>query len=214
VRTITRLVMQKNDKERVNIYLDGVFAFGLALTEAMHLKVGQVLSEEEITALQQEDEFLKAYQRALDYLARRPRSQREIERYLHKKEVSEEYIERVCHRLIELGFLDDLSFALYWIENREAFRPRGAQALRYELRQKGVDETIIAQALASSNLDEVDSAYQVALTYLPRLQKIQDPRQVQQKMAAYLSRRGYNWDTIRRVSDRLKQEARDDLLNH
>jgi regulatory protein len=123
VKKVTRLVIQQNNKERVNVYLDGDFAFGLTLDEAIRLKVGQLLSEEEVTALQAEDLYHKAYQRALDYLARRPRSQKEIERYLSKKEVSESNIERVCERLTELGFLDDLAFASYWIENREAFRP-------------------------------------------------------------------------------------------
>ncbi|MBA3534823.1 MAG: RecX family transcriptional regulator [Ardenticatenales bacterium] len=210
MKQITRLVIQQTNKDRVNVYLDGEFAFGLTLDEAVRLKVGQLLSDDDIAALQEEDLYRKAYQRALDYLARRPRSQKELERYLSKKEVADTHIERVCQRLVEVGFLDDLSFARYWIENREAFRPRGAQALRYELRQKGVDETIIAQALTSSEIDETDSAYQVALKYLPRLQKIQDPWQFQQKLAAYLSRRGYNWDTIRCVSDRLKEDARND----
>lgn len=207
--TITRLVAQKRDRERVSVYLDGEYAFGLALIEAIRLKVGQLLSDEEIATLQDRDAYHRAHARSLDYLSRRPRSQREMERYLQGKEVPEIHIESITARLTESGLLDDLAFARYWIENREAFRPRGALALRYELREKGVDEKIIDQALSTSEMDEVEGAYRVALQKLPRLRAIDNPWEFQQKLAGFLGRRGYGWDVIREVSDRL-WEARDD----
>lgn len=210
--TITRLVVQKKDKERVNVYLDGEFAFGLTLIEAARLRIGQELTEEDIASLQDEDGYQKAYQRALDYISRRPRSQREVERYLAGKEVVPERIARIVERLTEVGLLDELAFARYWIENRETFRPRGAQAIRYELRQKGVNETIIAEALDSSEMDEAESAYRVALKQMPRLHAIEDRWQFQQKLAAHLGRRGFQWDTIRKVSDQLWNER--DTLDH
>ncbi len=210
MKKITRLVIQKKDKERVNVYLDGEFAFGLALVEAMHLKVGQVLSEEQIAVLQDKDAYKKALGRALDYLTRRPRSYWEIEQYLQKKEVSTIHIESVLQRLTELNLLDDLAFARYWIENREAFRPRGKYALRYELRQKGVSETIIEQALSQGELDEVESAYRVARKKWRNLRGFENQWQLQQKLAGYLGQRGFSWDIIREVSQRL-WDARDDL---
>lgn len=201
--------MQQRNRERVNVYLDGEFAFGLALEEALRLKVGQVLDDEQIEALRHIDLYHKAHARALDYISRRPRSQVELQRYLKEKEVPEPHIERLLARLSEVGLLDDLAFARFWIENREAFRPRGARAIRHELRQKGVDETIIDQALAQSDLDELESAYRVALKKLPRLRAISDPWEFQQKIAGFLGRRGFGWEVIRQVSDRLWQE-RDD----
>ena len=210
MKKITRLVIQKKDKERVNVYLDGEFAFGLALVEAMHLKVGQVLSEEQIAVLQDKDAYQKALGRALDYLTRRPRSYWEIEQYLQKKEVSAIHLESVLQRLTELNLLDDLAFARYWIENREAFRPRGKYALRYELRQKGVSETIIEQALSQGELDEVESAYRVARKKWRNLRGFENQWQLQQKLAGYLGQRGFSWDIIREVSQRL-WDTRDDL---
>lgn len=212
MRTVTRLVLQKKNKERVNVYLDDEFAFGLALEEAIRLKKGQQLTDEQVEALRHEDEYHRAYMRSLDYLSRRPRSQREIERYLQRKEVSALHIERVVERLTRARLLDDLAFAHYWIENRDAFRPRGPRAIHHELRQKGVDETIIESALATSETDELEGAYRVARKKLPRLRDIQDPWQFQQKLAGYLARRGFGWDVIQQVSERLWQE-RDDLTS-
>jgi regulatory protein len=203
VKQVTRLVIQQRNKERVNVYLDDEFAFGLALMEAVHLKVGQTLTDEQIADLKDEDQYHKAYSRSLDYLSRRPRSRQEIERYLKGKEVPEPTIERVLARLTKAQLLDDLAFAHYWIENRDSFRPRGVRALRYELRQKGLDETIINEALNSSELDEIDSAYRVGAKQLYRLQSIEDRREFQQRLATYLARRGFNWETIREVSEQL-----------
>jgi regulatory protein len=203
MKKITRLVVQKKNKERVNVYLDGEFAFGLALVEAIHLKVGKELSEADILALQDKDAYQRAYQRALDYLSRRPRSSQEVEVYLNKKNASTIHVQSILSRLIERGLLDDFAFAQFWIENRESFRPRGKRALRYELRQKGVNETIIEQALAQLNIDEVESSYRVALKLLPRLRGLNNKFLFKQKLTSYLSRRGFDWDVCQEVCERL-----------
>lgn len=210
MKKITRLVVQKKDKQRVNVYLDDEFAFGLALALAIHLKVGQLLDEEQIAILQDKDAYQKALARALDYLTRRPRSHYEIKQYLLKKELSPIHLQAVLTRLTELNLLDDLVFAHYWIENREAFRPRGEYALRYELRQKGVSETIIDTALSEVEIDEVESAYRVAQKKQRRWSGIENKWTLQQKVGSYLSRRGFGWDVIREVTQRL-WDARDDM---
>jgi regulatory protein len=50
--TITALRFQKRNKDRVNVYLDGQFAFGLAAIEAVRLRVGQTLSDDDVARLQ------------------------------------------------------------------------------------------------------------------------------------------------------------------
>ena len=202
-RYVTRLAIQQNDKERVNVYLDGSFAFGLALEEALQLKVGQALSEEDIAALQNVDAYHKAYHQSLDLLSRRPYSTAEVRQNLTKKGVLSVHIDRILSRLTDSGLLDDATFARFWIENRDAFRPRGVQALRFELRQKGVEATIIDQVLEDLDFDEDETAYRAGEKLLPRIRSIEDPWQFQQKVAAALSRRGFRWEVIRRVSDRL-----------
>ena len=47
-RKITALKVQKRNKNRVNVYLDNEFAFGLSRIVAGWLKTGQELSEEKI----------------------------------------------------------------------------------------------------------------------------------------------------------------------
>ena len=65
--TITALVAQRKNKDRVNVYLDGEFAFGLALIEALKLKRGQVLSDADIERLRGADDIEKAHEKALRF---------------------------------------------------------------------------------------------------------------------------------------------------
>ncbi len=69
VRKITALTHQKRNHRRVNVFLDGEFAFGLANIVAAWLKVGIDLSEEKITELLAADEREVLYQRALHLLS-------------------------------------------------------------------------------------------------------------------------------------------------
>lgn len=72
--TITALRFQKRNPERVNVYLDGSYAFGLPALIAASLRIGQSLGEDEIASLQGQDAAQRAYERALRFLASRPRS--------------------------------------------------------------------------------------------------------------------------------------------
>lgn len=119
--TITALRFQKRNKNRVNVYVDGQFAFGLAAIEAAHLRVGQTLGDGDVARLQRQDEVERAYERALNFLSYRPRSEAEVRRKLREKNVEDEVIEVVVERLTRTGLLDDREFARYWVENRLQF---------------------------------------------------------------------------------------------
>jgi len=203
--TITSLKAQKRNPERVNVYLDGRYAFSLAAIEAARLRRGQVLSDEDIEGLKERDSFEKAHDRALRFLSYRPRSEAEVRRYLQGKAVSPTIEEEVIERLTRAKLLDDLAFARYWVENRESFKPRGLRMLRYELYQKGLSEDTIAQAL--TDLDEEESAYQVALKRGRRLAHL-DQVSFRKKLGAYLLRRGFPYEVVNLAVERTWQELR------
>lgn len=203
--TITALVVQKRNKERVNVYLDGEFAFGLALAEAIKLKKGQTLSDEDIARLKALDEIEVVHERALNLLSHRPRSAEEVRRKLRdsKQEFSDTAIETVIERLERAGLLDDEAFARYWVDNRERFNPRSARALRHELRQKGVSDQVADKVLA--DLDEQDAAYRAAQAKVRRYAHA-DEAEFRKRMGGYLSRRGFAYGVVRDVLDRLWDE--------
>lgn len=203
--TITALKAQKRNPKRVNVYLDSRYAFSLAAIEAARLRRGQVLSDEDIEGLKERDSFEKAHDRALRFLSYRPRSEAEVRRYLRGKAVSPAIQEEVIERLTRAKLLDDLAFARYWVENRESFNPRGLRMLRHELRQKGLSEETIAQAL--TDLDEEESAYRVATRRGRRLAHLGQVS-FRQKLRAYLLRRGFPHEVVNLVVERIWQELR------
>lgn len=200
---ITALEPQKRHRDRVSVFLDGEFAFGLPDTEAARLRVGQTLSEQEIAALREIDAISRAFDRAVRLLARRPYSAAEIRRSLASHEVAPAVIDEVLARLETLGYVDDYAFAQYWVENRERFRPRGARALRYELRQKGIADAIIQKAL--DGFDGAESAYAAAQDQARRLRGL-DRRAFRTRLSGFLARRGFDYDTVREAVERLVHE--------
>jgi len=192
--TITALVAQKRDKDRVSIYLDGKFAFGLAALQAVKLRRGQVLSDDDIARLRQLDGVEKAHDRALHFLSFRPRSEAEVRKNLRGADFPADVIEAAVDRLKRAGLLDDRAFAQYWLENRSQFSPRSARALKAELRRKGVDVETIDASLDDAAHDDKDAAFRAALPRARRLAAL-DAQTFKHKLGAYLARRGFGYET-------------------
>ncbi|MBN1995651.1 MAG: RecX family transcriptional regulator [Anaerolineae bacterium] len=198
---ITALQVQQRNQERVNVFVDGQFALGVTMLVAATLRKGQYLSDTDIEKLKQEDQRSKAYDKAIRFLGYRARSQTEVADYLRDKGYAPEVIEETVSRLVERQYLDDEAFARFWLENREQFRPRGRQALRYELKQKGISDEIIQTVLA--DVDEDELAWLAVAGKLQRWQNLPEP-DLQKKVISFLSRRGFSYQTARQVFDRAR----------
>jgi len=201
-REITAIKAQKRNQQRVNIYLDGEFAFGLSRYVAAWLKPGRKLSAVEIERLQQEDTYEIAFQKALQFINHRPRSVEETRRRLLDKGFSEEVVAVTLDKLIEKRWLNDLDFARQWIENRNAFRPRSHKLLAYELRLKGVTDDNITQALENHGGDENALAYQAGIKKAQQCRH-EAKLDFQKKVGGYLSRRGFHYGIVKPTVERL-----------
>ena len=135
------------------------------------------------------------YQPCLDaafrYLSYRPRSELEIKMRLRKRGFDDFSIESTLLRLKEQGLVDDFAFAQFWKESRESFSPRGRVMLNRELRQKGVDSHIIAEAIR--DLDEEAGAYRAAQKKAEKL-SLSDRESFYRKLGSFLRRRGFNYE--------------------
>lgn len=194
--TITALTAQVKNPERVNVFIDGAFALGLALQVALELRIGQEISQQELERLDQRDEVHRARERALRLLARRPYSGAEIARNLRRHKVDDAIIQNVIDDLTEAKLIDDDAFAAYWVEQRENFRPRSRMALRQELSQKGIEREIVAEAL--SEIDEAEAARRVAQKQAGRWRGLPEA-EWRAKLTRYLMRQGYPYDVVSEV---------------
>jgi regulatory protein len=192
--TVTALETQKRSGDRINVYLDGEYAFSLAVLIAVNLKVGVLLSDEEITRLRTADEVERARSQVLDYLSYRPRSEWEIRSYLLKRKFTSSAIDTVVNALSEVNLIDDNTFAQYWLENRAQFRPKGKRVLIQELRQKGVPSQLINDTL--EQYDEEAAARRVFEEQARRLKNL-TPDVFRRRIMERMARRGFSYELIR-----------------
>ncbi len=202
--TITDLVLQRRNKERVNVHINGEYAFSLAMITAAGLRRGQIISPEEIDRLKAEDSYERAKQSAFRFVSYRPRSISELRESLSRKKYDKNIIERVVTRLVELEMLDDRKFALYWVEQRETFKPRSRRALSFELYQKGVDREIVDQIVGE--IDEDEAAYRAGLQKAERWSSLPEDK-FREDMNSFLQRRGFNYSIIAPATEKLWLEV-------
>jgi len=209
---ITALTSQQKDPNRINVMVDGTYRFSLDISQVVSLgvKVGQEYSEKELTEIEGESQFGKLYARALEYCLMRPHSAREVRDYLWRKtratkyksrqtgEIKEregyatELVERVFDKLVDKSYVDDESFARFWVENRNQTKGASRRKLEAELRAKGVSQEIIAQQLSESERTD-DSELQKVIA--KKRNKYQD----EQKLMQYLARQGFSYDDIKQA---------------
>lgn len=166
------------------------------------------------------DNFDKLYNKALHFLSFRPRSEKEIREYLLKKitnyqlplandgqniQTSEEVIDTIVNKLKDYKFLDDGEFARRWIEQRTKLKPKALKFIKFELKQKGITNEIIESVTTNDELpaiNDLDMALVLAERRVGRLKN--EPRQKKyEKMFRYLSSKGFDYDIIKQVIDRI-----------
>ena len=202
---VTAIRAGRGQGKRVNLFLDGRFAFSLQaeLAAKEELKVGQELSSHQVEALTGSDNYQRCYDAAARYLSYRPRSEAELKERLCRRHFDDNSIEAVVTKLKEQGLVDDLAFAQFWRDNRQSFSPRSQWLTRRELRQKGVAEEVMNQVVAT--IDDSDSAYRAALSRARSLSGYDYP-QFRQRLGSFLRRRGFNYAVINRTVEQMWPE--------
>jgi len=149
------------------------------------------------------DQFEKYYTLVLLQLSRRFRSEKELRDYLTKKKAPLDVIDAVIEKVQEQRFQDDEQFARWWKESRTRFKSKSDRVIKLELRQKGIKDEIIEQVMSEKTEDsktDYEKALDLARKYHKKVTAL--PRQDQyRRMGAYLGRRGFDFDIIRRVID-------------
>lgn len=200
---VTRIERQKRHPKRVNIYLDGAFAFGLdeEVLVRCGLRKGDELDDETHRNLLGAEEFARARQSALRYLSYRLRSERELRTKLSDKEYPDDVIDRVLEQLRGAGLADDRRFASAFVHDARLRKPTGERLLRQQLLLKGIDRGVIDAVIgrAEGGTGEAATALAAARTMLKKYRgsrKSSDAANQRQRLGRYLARRGFGWDVI------------------
>lgn len=200
--TITSIKQQKN-KNRVNVYLNDKFGFGINLDNfvLLHLKMNQELTEEEIEKIIKRAEFQKTWDKLLRFATVRPRSEKEINDYFRRKEVHESLHSDLLKKLKHLNLLNDLEFAKWWVDQRLQFKKKSKRVIQMELVQKGIDKDTIDDAFEGTIVDEEKIAKELLTKKMYKWKKL-ELRDAKQKMSQYLVGKGFNWDIIEKATSK------------
>ena len=200
--TITKIERQKKDRNRCNLYIDGVFFCGL--NDDTVLKFGiaanDEIDEKKLGEIRDFDEYIYGKKIAFDYLSYRIRTVSEIRKKLKLKKISEQSIEKVLKHLNELKLTNDEEFAQQLIREKLARNPTGKRVLKQKLFEKGISKEVSDNAIqkAFDEIDEKELALASFTKYFTRI-KSEEPDKQRKKTFDLLSRRGFNFDVINEI---------------
>ena len=202
--TITGIVPSARKPGRFDLLVEGRHEATVSLetVERLSLAAGCVYDEPRRAALQREAAVLATYDRALNMLALRARSSRELRRQLVRKGEPAEYVDLAIDRLLAAGFLDDASFARQFARSRAVGAGMSRRRIQQELARRGVAREVgdgaIEDVFAEEALDERAVVEQAARKKLRSLTNV-DSQTRDRRLYAFLARRGYDLDDIRRA---------------
>lgn len=205
---ITAITSQKKRPNRVSIFLDGDFAFGLKVDSVYEnsLKVGKILTSEEIEKILKVEEFAKLQDIVFRFLNYRPRSEKEIRDHLTLKVAQKEnvkfsqakespLIDSIISKLKKYKFINDLEFAKWFLNSRMRSHQKGLRLISMELKVKGIDQEII-KSITKNAGSEKDLATKAVEKKIKRWQKL-STLDFKKKFYQFLLARGFSYETIK-----------------
>ena len=201
---ITKIEAQKKNTDRVNIYINDEFFMSVftELVYTFNLKKGMEINKENLKTLLDDDMYIKAKNKALNILSKADQSEKKIKEKL-SSEFEEHTIEKVLDFLRNNKFIDDKLLAQKIVNTNLNLNKCGKNRIKQNLYNKGLDESAINEAMSDIDSDaEFDNAMYLAKKRYERV-KNEDKRKVYQKLSQHLAYKGFNYDIIKRVLNKL-----------
>lgn len=199
---ITKITVQKKLKDRYNIFLDKgkgeeyAFSVDEDVLIKFNLRKGLELDEFALLEIHYQDDIRKAYNQAIQYLARRMRSELEVRKYLLEKDVSEPIVQEVIHKLYEYQFLNDRDFAQAYVRTQMKTTDKGIEVIKRELQEKGVKGENLQKALSEYPLEEQILKAKGLLGKAMKNKTRESERILKQKAEQLLLRKGFPFEVI------------------
>lgn len=192
---ITKITQQVKRTNRYSIYVDDKYAFSLSESALLEsgLASGQELTGGQIESYKQLSADDKLYNRALNYVALRPRSVWEVEFYLQRKDSPAPLTKQITNKLKHFGLLDDKKFAEAFVRDRRLLRSSSVRKITNELRKKHIAADVIEQVMAEDETDEGDLLRALVAKKRQQTKYKNDDL----KLMQYLARQGFNYTDIR-----------------
>ena len=201
---ITDMQIQKKNKTRANVYLDGEYAFALEMLTVMKLglKIGQDVSQKKIEEASFDTECMVAFDKAINYLSRNYKTSKQMKDYLTGKGFSEQVVEIVLQKLHNYKYVNDEQYAKMYVEQQS--KTKGKIRLKQELLQKGIAVDVVDQHVQVDDESMQENAQKLAEKYMKN--KTGDTKNIV-RLQRYLLSRGYDYGTVNSIIRQFKDDT-------
>lgn len=201
---ITKIEAQQKNEDRVNIYLNDQFFMGIykELVFTLNLKKGMEIDEEVLKNMLYDEMYIKAKNKALNILSKAPQSEKNIINKL-SSDFDEEIIEDVLVFLRKYKFVNDEDLAQRITNTNLKINKCGKNRIKQNLYNKGIDRSTIDSVVSDIDSDvEFENAMYLAKKRYERV-KNEDRNKIYQKISQHLAYKGFGYDIIKRVLNKL-----------
>lgn len=206
---ITKIEKQKNNNKRYSIFIDNEFAFGIDEIDLLYykLKENEPLDNEKYEYILNKLLLKRAKDKALKYLGYKMRSKNQVIKKLQEYEFPPNVINKVIKVLEKYNYINDEDFAKAFIKDKLNLKGHGVFKISYDLKMLGVDEEIFKKYLYDEEfINEEKKAKDLLLKKLGN-KNIEDlDYKEKQKIYAYLARRGFSYDSIKKAFNSLLED--------
>lgn len=205
MKKITKIEYQKNNKDRVNIYLDDKFEFGIDLNIMVKysLSKNMVLDDEFISEILIEEDKTKAYNYAISVLSRSPKSEKELRLKITQKGYDVDLANIIIDKLKANKYIDDEDYSDRFIHDKINLSKYGRRKIKEALYHKGIDRQIIDEKLSLISMDdEIKRAYNLGEKKLKSMSNIENNKKYV-KLSNFLIGKGFDYETVRKVVSKL-----------
>ena len=202
---ITAIEPQKKNKERVNVYIEGEYAFSVGMETAYHfqMKKGQEISYDALNAAVREDNEKYGFDLAVRYLSYSMRTQKEVEDHLKRKEMDEGVIQQVIQKLAHYNYIDDEQYARAYLTDHLNFGGKSIKLLAYQLGQKGISKETIQSVLSDEDYQKEEENLEHLVKNLMKKNQSLEKRKRNDKIMRSLASKGYQYGQIRPLIEQL-----------
>lgn len=196
---ITKIEVQKNNKDRFNLYIDGEFNMGIdsATYVKFNLRKDDRLTQEQLQAIREYDDYRRAINSAVVYLSYKKRTEKEIRDYLKKNDIAEEVIQQVIHYCYDNRYIDHDDYAKSLMNTMVNTTDKGPDIYRQKLFEKGIERPLIDHYYALYTEEMTAERMQKLIQkQLKRHQGRTSSHLAGQKTIQTLVQKGYNLNNI------------------
>lgn len=201
---ITKIEVQKKNQDRVNIYVNNEFFIAI-YTELVYrfgLKKGIDIDEDKLKSLLKDEIYIKAKNKALNILSKSDQSEKKIREKL-SYDFEESIIDKVIIFLKNNNFINDDILAQKIVNTNINLNKCGINKIKQNLYIKGINKNSIDEALGDVDYNiEFENAMYLAKKRYNRI-KNEDKRKIYQKISQHLAYKGFNYDIIKRVLNKI-----------